>query len=204
MERIIDNEYYINCSLAHDIRTGVLVQDKNKYDDPALFGLDENFVLKAQYRYRLQQKKEYEAKLQQLYREREEWTDILRRRIRDGRDSSFATREIERLQQEIRKTNTRINFLSIPKSKARNINIQAAKQIPIDSMFDVLPNGFFVTNPLREERSPSNSLYLNRKKNTWVDYATGEYGDLLDLLMKQKKCTLIEAYNMIINCNNIS
>lgn len=164
----------------------------------SLYNLDEEWLEKTKQRYRLYQKKEYEQRLQQMYRKRDAWMDFFRQRIRAGHDASDVRQEITKQDAEIKQLKRRIEFMSMPKSKAKEIDIQAAKAIPIDSLYEVLPNGFFVNNPLRKERSPSNSFHLNRNTNRWNDYATGEYGDLLDLVMKENNCDLITAYKKII------
>lgn len=191
--RIIDDNYYFPLWVKFHVH-----RLKVEHSDPALYGLGSEWVERAQWRYRLYQKQEYEEKLKDLYKQRNEWTDMLRDRVGGRRDHSFIDKQLEEINQSIRKTEKRIAFLSLPKSQARQIDIARAKAIPIDSIYEVLPNGFFVNNPLRPERSPSNSLYLNRKTNKWQDFGTGAYGDLLDLVMKHHDCDLITAYRKVI------
>ncbi|MBN1113485.1 MAG: hypothetical protein JXA53_11300, partial [Bacteroidales bacterium] len=174
-------------------------QPKVEHDNYKDYGLDIEFIEKAKNRYRLYQKEKYEQRLQELYRERFDWTDMLRRRIRDRQDHGFIDEQIERVEKEINKTINRVKFLSATKADIKQMDISVVKQIPIDSIYEVLPNGFFVNNPLRKERSPSNSFHLNRKTNKWTDYATGEYGDILDLVMKENNLSLKEAYNKLRN-----
>lgn len=186
-------EYYEHCYYKK------FTQDKVSHEDPALYGLSEEWVEKAKQRYRKQIKKEYEQELQSYFEQRAEWTDMLRGRLGSGRDHSYVDKQIAELNEKITKLKRRIDFLDMPKDKARMMDIARVKVIPIDTIYEVLPNGFFKHNPLRQERSPSNSLYLNRKTNKWTDYATGEFGDLLDLVMKEKQCDLKTAYNYLVH-----
>ena len=73
------------------------------------------------------------------------------------------------------------------------IDIEQIKKIPIDRITKINRAGFFINNPFRKERSPSNSLHLNRKTNRWSDYGSGEYGDNIDLYMNINNCNFIEA-----------
>ena len=72
-------------------------------------------------------------------------------------------------------------------------DIQQIKKIPIDKITEILPSGFFKNNPFRNERSPSNSLHLNRRTNRWCDYASGEFGSNVDLVMVLENCSFKEA-----------
>lgn len=162
------------------------------------YDVDDKFISSAKHRYRLYKKKLYEDELESYLSQRILWSDMLRKRIRDGHDHSFVSEQIRENEEKIRSTRRRIDFLSRPHADCKNMDIAVAKQIPIDSLFEVLPNGFFINNPLREERSPSNSFHLNRQKNIWCDYGTGEHGDILDLIMKINKCDLKTAYNIIV------
>lgn len=145
---------------------------------------------------RLRNKKLYEEQESRCLLSRTWWTDRLRRS--SGVERDYCLHYIRENEEELRKIKRRIDFLSMPRADCKNMDISVAKAIPIDSLFEVLPNGFFVNNPLREERSPSNSFHLNRKKNIWCDYGTGEHGDILDLVMKINKCDLKTAYNILI------
>jgi len=78
-------------------------------------------------------------------------------------------------------------------NKVVSYDIAHIKKVPIDKITEILPSGFFKNNPFRNERSPSNSLHLNRRTNRWCDYASGEFGDNLDLYMKLNNCKLPEA-----------
>ena len=170
---------------------------KITHNNPDDYRIDDNFIYKAKNRYRHYQKKQYEQRLQQIYREREDWTDKLRRRIGAGQDdfNCFWYRcKIEKANNEISNLRKRIAYLSLPKTKATKIDFDLIKTIPIGKVFEVLPNGFFMENPLRQERKPSNSFFWNKKTNKWNDYGTGEYGDLLDLTMLKNNWSLKEAY----------
>ena len=117
---------------------------------------------------------------------------FFRQRIRElDTTPSDVRQEITKQDAEIKQLKRRIEFMSMPKSKAKEIDIQAAKAIPIDSLYEVLPNGFFVNNPFVKNAPRQTPFHLNRNTNRWNDYATGEYGDLLDLVMKENNCDLI-------------
>ena len=77
--------------------------------------------------------------------------------------------------------------------KQADYNIEEIKRVPINRIVEIMPSGFFKNNPFRKERSPSNSLHLNRKTNRWCDYGSGGYGSNIDLVMKLEGCTFREA-----------
>ena len=83
------------------------------------------------------------------------------------------------------------NIEYVPKHK--NYDVEEIKKIPIDAIVKITPQKFFVNNPFRKERSPSNSLYWYKGTNTWMDFATDIRGDNIDLIMCINDCNFKEA-----------
>lgn len=86
----------------------------------------------------------------------------------------------------------------MPKKESQSIDIALVKSVPIGNIYDVTAAGFFVNNPLRQEKSPSNSLHWNKKNNTWKDFGSDERGDNIDMVMRDKKCGFKEACEHIL------
>lgn len=141
-------------------------------------------------------KKQYEAEEFRLLSERVRWTDRLRQST--GRGDWFIKWRITETKDSLCRVRNRLIFLSTPNKKSNNIDISLVKSVPISNLYDILPSGFFVNNPLRQEKSPSNSLHWNKKNNTWKDFGSGDGGDNISLVMKDKKCNFREACEFII------
>jgi hypothetical protein len=50
--------------------------------------------------------------------------------------------------------------------------------------------GCLILSPLRQDRSPTLSFYVSGVKMKWKDFATGEYGDVFDMLQKMYNTTM--------------
>ena len=72
------------------------------------------------------------------------------------------------------------------------LNIEGAKEYPIDQILEThgveVNKGKFA---LREERTPSCSIYQNNTR--WHDHGSQEGGDSIDLYMKLNDCTFVQA-----------
>lgn len=93
-----------------------------------------------------------------------------------------------------------LNLLIKGEASDNNFDVERLKEIPIGDIYETVSTGFFLNNPLRKERSPSNSLHWNRSTNRWTDYGSGEYGDVIDLVQKVNKCSFIEACKILSTC----
>lgn len=169
---------------------------KIEHQDPSLYGLDTNFINSACDRYRTHQKKQYEEEESRLLSQRVLWTD----KLRQGTDGGnwFIKWRVTETEDSLCRVRNRLKYLSMPKKELQNIDIALVKSVPIGNIYDVTAAGFFVNNPLRVEKSPSNSLHWNKAKNTWTDYGSGEFGDVIDLIQRDKKCSFKEACEFII------
>lgn len=107
----------------------------------------------------------------------------------------LAIEEYNKASNAVEKIKKSIYFLKNKDKiqKLERFDLERLKQIPIGEITEVMPNGFFRNNPFREEKSPSNSLYWNKKTNGWVDYGSGEYGSNIDLVMKLRDCSFIDS-----------
>ena len=52
-------------------------------------------------------------------------------------------------------------------------------------------NTYWYCSPLRQERTPS--FKVNTERNQWYDFATGEHGDIIDLVCTLQRCSTAEA-----------
>lgn len=52
-------------------------------------------------------------------------------------------------------------------------------------------NAYWYSSPLRQERTPS--FKVNTELNQWYDFATGEHGDIIDLVCVLHRCSTAEA-----------
>ena len=52
-------------------------------------------------------------------------------------------------------------------------------------------NAYWYCSPLRQERTPS--FKVNTELNQWYDFATGEHGDIIDLVCALHRCSTAEA-----------
>lgn len=52
-------------------------------------------------------------------------------------------------------------------------------------------NAYWYSSPLRQERTPS--FKVNTERNQWYDFATGEHGDIIDLVCTLQRCSTVEA-----------
>jgi hypothetical protein len=99
--------------------------------------------------------------------------------------------DLNTVENEIRKTEDQLRFKrnSLDKDYVpRSYDIARIKTIPLDTITQILSTGFFVNNPFRREKSPSNSLHWEKKSNRWYDFATSESGDVIDLYCKINGC----------------
>lgn len=190
----MDEEYYLIAKLKYEEK--INPHKTPQHSDPKLFDIDDKFVESAQNRYRKLQKENYEKLETETIQKQLFWTDVLRGPY--GVRREVAKLHLEECEEELRKIRNRIRYLSTPKKDLQKIDIGFVKQVPMDQLYEILPTGFFVHNPLRKERSPSNSLHWNKNTNKWTDFGSGEHGDIIDMVMKERKCNLPDACKIII------
>ena len=56
-------------------------------------------------------------------------------------------------------------------------------------------------SPLRNESTPS--FKVNKERNQWYDFGTGEHGDIIDLVRALQHCTMNEAIELLIGSKQI-
>lgn len=56
-------------------------------------------------------------------------------------------------------------------------------------------NAYWYCSPLRQERTPS--FKVNTNCNQWYDFATGEHGDIIDLVCALHRCSTAEALQLL-------
>ena len=89
------------------------------------------------------------------------------------------------------------------------MNITQAKKIQIIAYlkqqgFSPIKNSgdeFHFFSPFRKETVAS--FHVNAQKNVWHDKGTGEGGNIVDLILKLKKCSISEALSLLSNGKNI-
>lgn len=79
------------------------------------------------------------------------------------------------------------------------MNAKQAKQIELSKILDHFglnpikryPNYHIYKSPFRNEHTPSFTIFINT--NLWMDYGSGEKGNVIDLVQKIKNCDFQEA-----------
>lgn len=63
-------------------------------------------------------------------------------------------------------------------------------------------NAYWYCSPFRNEQTAS--FKVNTERNQWYDFATGEHGDIIDLVCILQHCSIAEAMKHLSSANNIS
>ena len=174
--------------LCHMVRIGEITQPQPRYDNPEDYGLTRKDSINARIRY-LRQIKEKKVKAVRV------WTK--QSLIQSGRAKELslsmlldANIELDAIDKEIKYNLSRLKY---KEDTPHGYDIAHIKTIPMDRITKILPNGFFINNPFRNEKSPSNSLHWDKRSNRYTDFGTGLHGDIIDLFMAINKCTIQEA-----------
>jgi hypothetical protein len=181
---------YINqiLPLVWMIKNGEITWTPPKHSDPVLFGISEKEAINMRIRALRADRHELTVKYQEikgLY-------------LRGERPYGFIG--MNSLQERLDKLSRNIHFLRA-RLKGEVVNqpfdLEAIKRVPIDSVVKINSNGFFQDNIFRQEKSPSNSLYLYRQTNRWTDFGSGRSGDVVDVVMAKENCSFKEACKLL-------
>lgn len=63
-------------------------------------------------------------------------------------------------------------------------------------------NAYWYCSPFRNEQTAS--FKVNTERNQWYDFATGEYGDIIDLVCILQHCSIAEAMKYLSSASNTS
>jgi len=63
-------------------------------------------------------------------------------------------------------------------------------------------NAYWYCSPLRNEQTAS--FKVNTGRNQWYDFATGEHGDIIDLVCILQHCSIAEAMKHLLSASNTS
>lgn len=63
-------------------------------------------------------------------------------------------------------------------------------------------NSYWYCSPLRNEQTAS--FKVNTERNQWYDFATGEHGDIIDLVCILQHCSIAEAMKHLSSVSNTS
>ena len=63
-------------------------------------------------------------------------------------------------------------------------------------------NAYWYCSPLRNEHTAS--FKVNTERNQWYDFATGEHGDIIDLVCILQHCSIAEAMKHLLSASNTS
>jgi len=179
----LNKQYYIDCYLKYHNK-----QQSVNHSNPEDYGLSRDDALKMKLRYLKSKKKELD----------DEITNLNVDYLSGKRPLAYVTLNI--LEEKRDKLNKDIFINSKILNKKENItlyDVSNLKNIPLNKITEILSNGFFMNNPFRNERSPSNSLAWDKKTNRWTDFGSGEYGDSIDLVMAMNKCDFREACKIL-------
>ena len=61
-------------------------------------------------------------------------------------------------------------------------------------------NSYWYCSPLRNEQTAS--FKVNAERNQWYDFATGEHGDIIDLVCILQHCSIVEAMKHLSSASN--
>lgn len=148
-------------------------------------GLDRKFVIHCRLRFLRSKRKNLEMRLRR-------WKSLLLKDYNWYCEDMIVelTNDINKINKEI---SIRLQQLRNPERELKSYDIERIKSIPLNEITEINNNGFFVNNPFRNERSPSNSLYWNKKNNRYHDFGTGMGGDVIDLYMTINNCDIKTA-----------
>ena len=156
-----------------------------KHDDPTDYGLTREDAIRARLRYlRPLLKKEqciFNLCQHSILNKYDEWVEL--QLVESGK-------QLDMLRNKIMSETSRLRR---PGCKSFSYDIARIKQIPIDTITEIMPNRFFRNNPFRTENSPSNSLYYYKDQNRFHDFMNGKNGDVIDFYMADRKCSINTA-----------
>lgn len=179
MERTLDETYYESALISFLMKIGIISEPKVNHSDPTLFGLTREEAVKIRLRHLKGEKTLISQDL----------SDIKAQYLRGEQPEAYIS--INSLQEKIDKIDRNIHFLKARlkgDTTHQEFDLERLKQIPMNSITEILPNGFFRNNPFRQEKSPSNSLFYYKKDNRCQDFATGKSYDSIDLFMAVNNC----------------
>jgi hypothetical protein len=180
--------------LSYLIHIGEITQPQPKHDNYSDYGLTRSQSINSRIRYLRPLKDQAEKSVRIL-------TIAMMNATGTARDLAIlmlvdANKILDDINKEIKYNLSRLKFKDdIP----TGYDIHQIKQIPMDQITKVLPNGFFITNPFRNEHSPSNSLHWDKRSNRYKDFATDAHGDVIDLYMAVNKVDLKTALKELSN-----
>jgi hypothetical protein len=191
-----DSDSFAMRLLELDIKKGNIVQPRVIHSDLADYGLSKIESIRINLRYLHHLKKileTREADTKSLLMRHPNWHSQWQHNI--------AQKELDKVNKNIRIKLDQLKTERSGKSYPQRIeyDLERIKKVPCNLIADIAPSGFFIVNPFRNERSPSNSLHWNKTTNRWTDYGSGQHGDNLDLYMKIYDCDLPTALRNLSN-----
>jgi len=180
--------------LCYMIRIGEITQPSPRHNNSEDYRLTRKDVINYRVRY-----------LRPILKDKEEsvrvWTKEMM--ITTGRAHDLAASMLldaihdkDKIDKEIKFNLSRMKF---KEDTPQGYDIARIKTIPMDKITRILPNGFFINNPFRNEQSPSNSLHWYKPVNRFSDFATNQNGDVIDLYMAINKVDLKTALKELSN-----
>ena len=183
LNRVIDETYYEAALLSYLMRIGTITQPNPNHQNPLDYGLSREESIKIRIRY-------LNGLIQPL---KDELSQIKGQYLRGERPHAHIP--MNALQEKISKLEKSVHFNRerLKCQEDKSYDLEAIKRVPINQITEVMANGFFRTNPFRNEKSPSNSLFWYRKDNRFCDFATGKTGDVIDVYMAVQNCDMKTA-----------
>lgn len=190
-----DTEYRMASNeLSYDIKKGNVVQPKVIHNDPADYGLTKQDAIRMHLRYLLAKKKDLESQVantKSLLLRYTNWH--CQWQLNEAQTALDKLNKTRRMRLDQLKQQEKGIDVAHKKYAQPQYDLETIKKVPCNLITDIAPTGFFIVNPFRNERSPSNSLHWNKATNRWTDYGSGQHGDNLDLYMKINDCDLPTA-----------
>lgn len=188
--RVIDQEYYIQAALSWQIKIGEISQPHVNHADPIDYNLTREQAIRLRIKYLRTQREPLE----------EESNQVKIEMLAGTRPYGYIAQNYlnERMEKIDRDVFFNIRRLQQPEDKP-SYDLEAIKRIPLDRITQINSTGFFQDNPFRTEKSPSNSLHWNKRSNRWIDFGSGQHGDVLDLYMCINSCDFKTALKELTN-----
>lgn len=145
---------------------------------------------------------EFERKIKADVAEEEAF---IKKRVNDEREARYAgdyilsgyyEGSIEVANERLGNLKRLLNRLKVPKKGREELNIQAAKQVPIPDFLE-FNRADFRRCIFHEEKSPSMKYY--RKENRVHCFGCGKGGDVIDVVMHINNLSLSDAVKQILN-----
>ncbi len=182
----LTEDYFQEAYMSNEIRNGREKQPVVNHSDRHDYAYSREDEIHARLRFLKEERKQAEKEVayyvRDLFNHYNTWSESM---------LCEAQRILSRIDRDIKYNRSRLKYKE--DQEKESYDIAHCKQVAMDRITTILPSGFFLNNPFREEHSPSNSLHVDRKTNRFKDFGSGKTGDAIDVFMAVNNCSMIEA-----------